>query len=113
MTNQSPGNAIRRKNRASTKIQPDWWSKSFAGAVLGLTLALALAGLFAWVGPGGLYAPDKRQFVMWMIAPLWVTVFSLVYLIPTGKRALLILGGLNLLAFGLLFLVRFISEGRV
>ncbi|WP_255873993.1 hypothetical protein [Microbulbifer elongatus] len=93
------------------KLQPDWWSKSFAGAVLGLTLALALSGLFAWHGPGGIDAPDKRQFVMWSIAPLWVIAFSLVYLIPTGRRALLVMGALNLVAFGLLFATTVMHSG--
>lgn len=100
------------KRKAAAKIQPDWWSKSFAGAVLGLTLALALSGIFAWLGPGGLYAPDKRQFNMWIIAPLWMTALSLVYLIPTGRRALTILSGLNLLAYGVLFFARYQLEGR-
>ncbi|WP_226665178.1 hypothetical protein [Microbulbifer aggregans] len=94
------------KRRARSKLQSDWWSKSIAGAVLGLTLALALSGLFAWIGPGGIDAPDKRQFVMWSIAPLWVIAFSLVYLIPTGRRALLTMGVLNVLAYGLLFFVK-------
>ena len=32
------------------KIQPDWWTKSFAGAVLGLSLAFALAALITMWG---------------------------------------------------------------
>jgi len=87
-------------------IRPDWWSKTFAGAVLGATLALALAGVFAWAGPGGIGAPDKSQFVMWLIAPIWMTVFGFVWLFRTGTLALVWLGGANLLAWGLLFLVR-------
>ena len=31
-------------------IQPDWWTKSFAGAVLGLSLAFALAALITMWG---------------------------------------------------------------
>lgn len=93
------------KARADT-IRPDWWSKTLAGGVLGATLALALAGLFAWLGPGGIDAREKAQFVMWSIAPLWMIVFSTVYLFRTGLRALLWLGGANLAAYGLLFYVR-------
>lgn len=87
-------------------IRADWWSKTLAGGVLGATLALALAGLFAWLGPGGIDAREKPQFVMWSIAPLWMIVFSTVYLFRTGLRALLWLGGANLAAYGLLLYVR-------
>lgn len=87
-------------------MKADWWSKTFAGAFLGGTLALALAGLFAWIGPGGIDAPEKAQFVMWMMAPVWMAVLSTVYLFRTGLRAILWLGGANLAAYGLLFYVR-------
>lgn len=99
----------RKPERAS--IGADWWSKTLAGALLGFTLALALAGLFAWVGPGGIGAPQKNQFVMWLIAPLWMAIFSLVYLLRSGARALLWLGGANLLAYALLFAARALLEG--
>lgn len=91
---------------AKQKLRPDWWSKTFAGGVLGLSLALALSGLFAWVGPGGITAPNKVQFNMWIIAPLWTLIFSFSYLFTTGRRALLWLLLANLLAYGLLFWVR-------
>lgn len=87
-------------------IRADWWSKTLAGAVLGWTLAFALAGVFAWIGPGGIGAPQKSQFVMWMIAPLWMIAFSVVYLFRSGLRAVLSLGGANLMAWGLLLAVR-------
>jgi hypothetical protein len=87
-------------------IRPDWAAKTFAGVVLGAPLALALAGIFAWAGPGGIAPADKSQFVMWLIAPIWMTVFGFVWLFRTGALALLWLGGANLLAWGLLFIVR-------
>ncbi|MBY0239930.1 MAG: hypothetical protein K2X55_11515 [Burkholderiaceae bacterium] len=87
-------------------IRPDWWSKTLAGGVLGATLALALAGLFAWLGPGGVNAPEKSQFVMWSIAPLWLSAFAGVYLFRSGARALLWMGGANLAAYALLFWVK-------
>ncbi len=83
-----------------------WWRKTLAGGVLGLTLAFALSGLFAWLGPGGLRAPDKTQFVMWLITPLWMLMFSLVYLFANGNRALLVFGLANGLAWLALFGVR-------
>lgn len=87
-------------------IRPDWWSKTLAGGVLGATLALALAGLFAWLGPGGVSAAEKPQFVMWSIAPLWLSAFAAVYLFRSGGRALLWMGGANLAAYALLFWVK-------
>ena len=92
-----------RSLQKKSPIQADWWTKTCAGAILGLTLALALSGLFAWFGPGGLAAPQKVQFVMWIIAPIWMLIFSLVYLFRTGLRALLWLAGINLIAYAILF----------
>lgn len=83
-----------------------WWRKTFAGAVLGLSLAFALSGLFAWLGPGGLQAPDKAQFVMWLITPLWMLMFSLVYLFANGNRALTVFAIANVLAWLALSYVR-------
>ncbi|WP_018014011.1 hypothetical protein [Teredinibacter turnerae] len=88
------------------KIQPDWWQKTIAGAVLGFSLALCLSGLFAWLGPGGLSAENKTQFVMWSIAPIWMLLFATVYLFQTGNRALLSYGTANLLAYSALFFIK-------
>ncbi len=96
-----------KANNKRLPIQPDWWSKTLGGAILGFSLALALSGLFAWLGPGGLAAPNKVQFVMWLIAPLWMLVFSLVYLVPKGWQVVLGLTCANLAAYGALFVVRY------
>jgi hypothetical protein len=84
----------------------DWLSKSLSGSALGFTLAIALAGLFAVAGPGGLDARNKYQFVMWLVAPIWLGVASLVFFFRSGRAAFLWLGGANLLAFGCLYLSR-------
>lgn len=88
------------------KIAPDWWSKTFAGAVLGFSLAFALAGLLAWYGPGGIAAPNKTQAVMWSIAVFWMPVFAFVYLFRTGLRAVLWLSAANAAAYAALFHAR-------
>ena len=87
-------------------IRADWWTKTITGLVLGFTLALAISGLFAWVGPGGIAAPQKVQFVMWLITPVWMLILSLIYLVRTGVRALTGLLIANALAYALLFLVK-------
>lgn len=88
------------------QIQRDWWLKSLSGTVLGATLALGLIGLFAWWGPGGLHAPEKVQFNMWMIAPLWMLVLSAVYFMRSGRQALVALLALNAVAHGALYWTR-------
>ena len=85
----------------------DWLGKSSAGIILGFALAIALSGLFAWAGPGGLmHSSAKTQINMWMIAPIWVSVLSFCFFFRSGLRAWLWLGGATLLAFGALFLVK-------
>jgi len=96
-------------NEMSIKIQPHWWGKTLVGAILGLLLAYAIIGLFAWYGPGGIDAPTKVQFNMWLITPLWLTIFSLVYLFKTSGDALRYLGGANLLCYAILILMRSIG----
>ncbi|MCL1075673.1 hypothetical protein [Shewanella dokdonensis] len=89
-----------------SKIRPDWFGKTVCGLLLGFSLALALTGWFAWFGPGGIDAQDKNQFNMWLLTFLWLCLLSLVYLFHSTRQALLWLGGANLLAWGLLFLLR-------
>lgn len=93
-------------DRMKQKIQADWWRKGIAGLVLGFTLALGLAGIFAWAGYGGIAAPNKTQFVMWMIAPVWMLVLSTVFLFRTGRQALLWLGLANILVYLTLSIIK-------
>ena len=98
-----------KKSGNTTKknhVKTDWWTKSFAGCVLGFTLSLALIGLFALVGPGGIDTSSKTQFNMWMMAPLWMTVLSFTFLFPSGLRAVAWLGAANTVAYLLLFIIR-------
>ena len=91
-------------------IRPDWISKTLAGGLAGLSLSIALLGLVAWLGPDGTSAPDKTQVIMWLIPPLWMTIFSLTYLFRSGLRAWLWLGSANLLAYSALSLVQHLSR---
>lgn len=92
-------------------IQPHWISKSAAGLLLGFPLALALSGLFAWLGPGGITAANKVQFNMWLIPPLWMIFFVTVYFFRTGLRAWLCLGGSTAVSFLALVLTRWLING--
>lgn len=94
---------------AEQKIKPHWVVKTLAGTVLGLTLAYALVGIFAWFGPGGLSATAKIQFNMWMISPIWLLVLSLSYLFKTGTKTIMYLLSINLVAYSLFLVLRWLS----
>ncbi|MCE9679324.1 hypothetical protein LZP69_09070 [Shewanella sp. AS1] len=90
----------------SEKIQPHWWRKSITATLLGLTLTYALVGIFAWYGPGGIDAPVKVQFNMWMIAPIWLTIITFSFMFKTGRSAFTYLGTANLIAYSIFVLLR-------
>lgn len=86
-----------------------WFGKTCAGVVLGFGLALALSGLFAWLGPDGIGAGDgKNQFTMWLMAPIWAAVLCFVHLFRDSLRAWLWLGAANMTTFGMLALARWV-----
>ncbi|ASF15962.1 hypothetical protein ACE02Y_05580 [Shewanella xiamenensis] len=88
------------------KLQPDWWTKSLAGLILGFTLALGLVGLFAWFGPGGIDADTKVQFNMWLITPIWLLILSFSFMFKTGLRAIGYLSLFNILTYIVLYTFR-------
>ena len=88
------------------RLRPDWTSKTLAGLFAGFFIALGLAGIFAWAGPGGLDAANKVQFNMWLITPLWMLIWSLVYLFRSGLHAWAVLGCSALMIQAVLWLLR-------
>lgn len=91
-------------------MKTDWWGKSLAGIVAGFALAVGLAGLLTWAGPGGAAALNKTQLVMWSIAPLWLTALSLVFLFPSGLHAWAWLGGANVVVWTGMALARAVAS---
>ena len=91
---------------SSSKRQPTWLGKTLAGAFLGLALSFIFVAFFALYGPGGIDARDKVQFNMWMITPVWLTIFSFSYLFNSAKQAWLVLGSLTVLLYGVFFMLR-------
>nr|WP_258405020.1 hypothetical protein [Shewanella psychrotolerans] len=81
------------------KIQPQWWQKTLIASLLGFSLAYSIIGLFAWFGPGGIDAPTKVQFNMWLVCLLWLCILSLGFMFKTARNALLYLGLANLLSW--------------
>lgn len=94
---------------AEQKIQPHWWLKTLAGTILGLTLTYALIAIFAWFGPGGISAPAKVQFNMWIITPFWLLILSFSYLFKTGLKAIVYLTIANVIAYGLFITLRWLA----
>ncbi|WP_440053706.1 hypothetical protein ACSLBF_12460 [Pseudoalteromonas sp. T1lg65] len=95
------------------KISSDWWSKTFAGTVLGLCLSFGIVGLFAWISTDGLTQAIsnerllwKTQFNMWLVTPVWLLILSFVYLFRTGKQAVAWLTVSNLVIYLLLIFVK-------
>lgn len=83
-------------------VQRDWVSKTLAGTLLGLALALGASGVFSQLN-AAMPLPVRGQLAMWMVPPLWLGTLGLVYFFQSGLRAWLWLGGANLLAYGALW----------
>lgn len=94
------------KSQIQKKIQADWWAKTFAGAILGLSLSIACASLLTkWA----LHYLDKGlapQLGMWSIPWIWLPLFFLAYFIPKGWQAIVIFAVLNVVCYGVLFGLR-------
>lgn len=86
-------------------IQRDWVSKTLAGTLLGLALALGASGVFSQLN-AAMPLPVRGQLAMWMVPPLWLGTLGLVYFFQSGLRAWLWLGGANLLAYGALWCLK-------
>lgn len=88
------------------KIQPDWWTKSFAGAVLGLSLAFALAALITMWGLQSEHRGLASQLGMWSIPWIWLPLFFVAYFIPRGWQSIVIYLFFNVVAYTLIFWLR-------
>lgn len=78
--------------------------KGFFGTVMGFFLAVALCGLYGWLGPGSLH--DKYMLVLWMIAPVWLIFLVFALLFSSVKKLVFYYGMGNLIAYLLLWYVR-------
>ena len=97
-----------KSNITRKPLKPHWLAKTLAGSLLGLSLALACSGLFLVLTPN--MAPSlKSQLAMWLVAPVWLSVFSTVYLFRNGWQAWLWLGLANLLAIAAVALFSWLS----
>lgn len=88
------------------KIQADWWSKSIAGWVLGLSLAIACASFITLWGLNNLDKALAPQVGMWSVPWLYLPLVFIAYFIPKGWQAVVIYSVLNAIAYGILFGIR-------
>ncbi|RYY79227.1 MAG: hypothetical protein EOO69_07370 [Moraxellaceae bacterium] len=88
------------------KIQPDWYSKTFAGLVLGLMLAIASSVLLIQLLLPYADRAVVPQLGMWSIPWVWLPLFFLAYFIPRGWQAMVIYSVANVLAYSCVFLLR-------
>lgn len=106
---EMPAPEVTRRKKPDP-VRPDWTSKTLAGLLLGLALSLAVSGLLAWV-LADLPPAVSGQLVMWSVPPVWLGILSGVYFFANGLRAWLWLGGANLLAWGMLWLLQMMRQG--
>lgn len=88
------------------KIQADWWSKSFAGFVLGFILSLLFASIITLWAMQHLHPSLAPQLGMWSIAWTWLPLCFIAFFIPKGWQSILIFVILNVMAFGVLSWMR-------
>lgn len=104
MPNATPDSQSEQR-RKPDPIRPDWISKTLAGLLLGLGLAISCSGLLAAVLTG-MPLPVSGQLVMWLLPPIWLGTLALVYFFSSGLRAWAWLGLANVLALGAWWLAR-------
>lgn len=95
---------MKMKNLA--KIQADWWSKTFAGLLLGLVLAIAIGVLVVLFSIAYLDRALAPQLGMWTIAWAWCPLFFLAYFIPKGWQAIVLYSLVIAIAYGTIFWLR-------
>lgn len=89
----------------TTDFRPDWLTKTLAGVILGLSLSLALTGLYS-LAAAGVHLSQRAQLAMWSTWPMWVAALAGSYAFRSGARAWAWLGAANLLAWGAFLLLR-------
>lgn len=94
------------KSLSRQKIQPDWWTKTFAGLVLGTGFSLAIGALVILLASPYLVRGLAAQLGLWVTPWIALAMFFLAYFFPRGWQAILFYGLANLVAYTCLFVVR-------
>ncbi|WP_151821879.1 hypothetical protein [Acinetobacter oleivorans] len=94
------------KAKIQSPIQPDWWSKTFAGGVLGLSLSIAIGNLIVLLGQPYVAMDLLVQVGMWSVPWFWMPIMFASYFFTTGRKALIYLLIANALAHSCIFVLR-------
>jgi len=89
------------KAKIQSPIQPDWWGKTFAGGVLGLSLSIAIGNLVVLLGRPYVAMDLLVQLGMWSVPFMFAS-----YFFTTGQKALIYLSIANALAYSCIFVLR-------
>ncbi len=92
--------------KTKQKMQPDWWSKTLTGLILGFTLATAIATILFLVNVPYVERNTIAQVAMWSIPWVWMLLFFIAYFIPKGWHSLLLYSIANVIAFAIVFYLR-------
>jgi len=94
------------KAKIQSLIQTDWWSKTFAGGVLGLSLSIAIGNLVVLLGRPYVAMDLLVQLGMWSVPWVWMPIMFASYFFTTGQKALIYLSIANALAYSCIFVLR-------
>ncbi|ENU47639.1 hypothetical protein I6L25_06530 [Acinetobacter nosocomialis] len=94
------------KAKIQSPIQPDWWSKTCAGGVLGLSLSIAIGNLVVLLGRPYVAMDLLVQLGMWSVPWVWMPIMFASYFFTTGQKALIYLSIANALAYSCIFVLR-------
>lgn len=92
-----------------TPFRHDYFSKTLAGLMLGLGLALSLSSLLAWITGDSAANSGKNQVLTFLLALIWTGTFSCAYFFSSGRRAWGWLGLANLVGFAGYYSCRFFA----
>lgn len=74
------------KAKIQSPIQPDWWSKTFAGGVLGLSLSIAVGNLVVLLGRPYVAMDLLVQLGMWSVPWVWMPIMFASYFFRPDKK---------------------------
>lgn len=88
------------------KIQPDWWTKTLTGLILGFSFAVVIATSIFFLATPHVERNTVAQFAMWSIPWIWMSLFFLAYYFPKGWHSLALYSLANLLGYAAMFYLR-------